>query len=53
MLNQVTNYTILETDDEVHLTQEVTTHMRDGWVPSGPLIIKGESLLQVMVQFAL
>jgi hypothetical protein len=51
MLNQVTNYTILENSDQSVLTDQVTQHMHDGWVPSGPLVIKDNSLFQVMLKF--
>jgi hypothetical protein len=51
MLNQVTNYTILENSDQTKLTHEVTQHMQEGWVPSGPLVIKDRSLFQVMLKF--
>jgi hypothetical protein len=52
MLNQVTGYTIIENSDETLLTDQVTKRMQDGWVPSGPLVIKDNALLQVMVTFA-
>jgi hypothetical protein len=52
MLNQVTDYTILENSEQSVLIDHVTEHMRAGWVPSGPLVINGEALLQVMVKFS-
>jgi hypothetical protein len=51
MLNQLIDYTIIEHNDQTKLTDQVTQHMHDGWVPSGPLVIKDANLLQVMIKF--
>jgi hypothetical protein len=52
MLNQVTNYMILEDNNQGELEHQVTKQIGKGWVPSGPLVIKDKTLLQVMLKFS-
>jgi hypothetical protein len=51
MLSKVVDYAILEGQQNQQLIDEVKESMKDGWVPSGPLLISGGKLLQVMVKF--
>jgi hypothetical protein len=51
MLSKVVDYTIVEGQQNERLIDGVKQAMNKGWVPSGPLIIDGGKLLQVMVKF--
>jgi hypothetical protein len=51
MLNKVIDYTIVEDNKSSFLVRKVKEHMAQGWVPSGPLMNHGDSLMQVMVKF--
>ena len=51
MLNQVVDYEILNGTDQTELSTQVKSHIAGGWVPSGPLMERGGTLLQVMLKF--
>jgi hypothetical protein len=51
MLNQVLDYEILNGTDQSELAMQVKSHIQGGWVPSGPLMDRGGTLLQVMLKF--
>ncbi len=51
MLNQVVDYEILNGTDQSELASQVKDHIASGWVPSGPLMDRGGTLLQVMLKF--
>jgi len=51
MLNQVVDYEILNDSDQMALESQVKNHISKGWVPSGPLMDRGGTLMQVMLKF--
>jgi hypothetical protein len=51
MLNQVLDYEILNGTDQSELATQVKSHIQGGWVPSGPLMERGGTLMQVMLKF--
>ena len=51
MLNKVVDYEILDGPNQSELSEQVKSHIRTGWVPSGPLMDRGGTLLQVMLRF--
>jgi hypothetical protein len=51
MLNKVTDYQIIQSQDINALVGGVKQAISDGWVPSGPLVADEKGPLQVMVRF--
>jgi hypothetical protein len=51
MLQQVVAYNIIESDKHAAMTDGVNAAIKDGWVPSGPLVLQGDHMMQVMIRF--
>ena len=51
MLQQVIAYNTIESNQQETMTNGVNAAIKEGWVPSGPLVLKGEQLMQVVVRF--
>ncbi len=51
MGNEVVGYSIVENGTIDLVERDVQDKIEQGWVPSGPLVIKDSQMLQVMVKF--
>lgn len=51
MVQKVVDYKIITGRKFSILAREVTEGLKEDWVPSGPVIIHGDDIAQVMVKF--
>ncbi len=50
-MQKVSDYTLIVKGNPDLLADEVKQLMKDDWVPSGPVVVYGDLLVQAMVKF--